>query len=118
MIELAAGALKNAVGLVQDLEVDSNRMRVNITRANDLVMAEAALFALATHMTRSEARAIVERACEEAVNENKPLVGVVRSLMPINLKDKVDWKALAEPGNYLGENNRLINAVLAQRRSS
>ncbi len=115
MTELTAGALKNAVSLVQDLEVDVDRMRANIAHANDLIMAEATVLTLANHMPRSEARALVERACEEATNENRPLVNVVRSLMPSNVKGKVDWKALAEPGNYLGENNRMINAVLAQR---
>lgn len=117
MIELAAGALRNAVQLAQDLDVDAERMRANISRANDLIMAEACVFALARYVSRSEARALVELACERAVGADKPLVEVVRSVTPSKVKDKVDWKQLAEPGNYLGENNRLINAVLTHREN-
>ena len=44
MIMLTGGALKHAGYLAKNLQVDQGKMRENITRADDVILAEAAVF--------------------------------------------------------------------------
>ena len=78
MIMLTGGALKHAAYLAENLQVDAAAMRANITRANDVILAEAAVFALAKAMPRPQAEELVKKACAIACRENQPLIEVVK----------------------------------------
>ncbi len=80
MITLTGGALKHAVYLAKNLQVDAAAMRANISSANDVILAEAAVFALANAMPRPQAEELVKKACVIAVAENKPLIEIVRAI--------------------------------------
>ena len=113
MVALAGGALKHAVYLAKNLQVDAQAMRANIARADDVILAEAAVFALAKALPRQKVEELVKKACAAAVAENKPLIGVVRRLAQGEVaEDAVDWQALARPENYLGESEKMIDLVL------
>ena len=113
MIVLTGGALKHAHYLAKNLQVDQGKMRENITRADDVILAEAAVFALAKAMPRAKADELVKKACGIAVSEGKPLIDVVRNLAKSIIPDEtVDWQALAAPENYLGETAKIIDRVL------
>jgi 3-carboxy-cis,cis-muconate cycloisomerase len=113
MVLLTGGALKHAIYLAKHLQVDTAAMRANIARANDVILAESAVFALAGVMSRPRAEELIKKACAIAVAENKPLIEVVKKLSNTSLrKGEVDWKALAEPNNYLGETKKFISQVL------
>lgn len=113
MMLLTGGALKHALYLAQSMQVDAAAMRANITRANDLVLAEAAVFALAKAMRRAEAEELVKKACGAAVKENRPLIEVVKRLAGGTVAAGViDWLALAQPENYIGETEKIIDTVL------
>ena len=117
MIMLTGGALKHAVYLAENLQVDAAAMSANIANANDVILAEAAVFALAHTMPRPQAEALVKNACVTAVAENTPLVEVVRRLVGDSIPTgAVDWQALARPENYLGEAANFIDAVLQQAK--
>ena len=109
MVLLTSGALKHAVFLAENLQVDDTAMRENLTRANDVVLAEAMVFALSQDMPRPKAEELVKKACGIAMSDGRPLVDVVRKLAG---DTAIDWKALAEPGNYLGETQKIIDRVL------
>ena len=118
MIVLTGGALKHALYLAKNLQVDPGKMRENITRADDVILAEAAVFALAKTMPRAKADELVKRACDMAVSQRKPLIGIVRNLAAnIIADDTVDWQALAAPENYLGETEKIIDRVLKSANS-
>jgi 3-carboxy-cis,cis-muconate cycloisomerase len=118
MIVLTGGALKHAHYLAKNLQVDQGKMRENITRADDVILAEAAVFALANTMPRAEADELVKKACGIAVSEGKPLIEIVRNLAASMIADDtVDWQALAAPENYLGETQRIIDRVLKSASS-
>ena len=118
MIVLTGGALKHALYLAKNLQVDPGKMRENITRADDVILAEAAVFALAKTMPRAKADELVKRACGIAVSQRKPLIGIVRNLAAnIISDDTVDWQALAAPENYLGETEKIIDRVLKSANS-
>jgi 3-carboxy-cis,cis-muconate cycloisomerase len=113
MLMLTGGALKHALYLAQNLQVDEAKMRENIHRANDVILAEAAVFALAQAMPRAEADELVKRACAVALSEGKPLVEVVKNLATGTIPaGAIDWQALAAPENYLGETDKIIDRAL------
>ena len=117
MIMLTGGALKHAVYLAENLQVDSAAMSANIANANDVILAEAAVFALSQVMPRGRAEELVKNACAVAVAENQPLIEVVRRLVGDSIPTgTIDWQALAKPENYLGEAANFIDAVLQQAK--
>ena len=113
MVMLTGGALKHAAYLAENLQVDDAAMRANIARANDVILAEAAVFALAKAIPRPQAEELVKKACVIAVSENKPLIETVEKLAGDSFREgEVDWQALAKPDNYLGESDEIIDRVL------
>jgi len=113
MIALTGGALKHGAYLAKNLQVDKKAMRANITRANDVILAEAAVFALAKAMPRPTAEELVKKACGVAVSEDRPLIEVVEGLAGDSIKKgSIEWPALAKPENYLGESEKIIDQVL------
>ena len=113
MILLTGAALKHALYLAGNLQVDAAKMRENLTRANDVVLAEAVVFALSNHMPRPEAHETVKAACKIAAAEGKCLVDVVRDLAGNTIPaGAIDWNRLADPANYLGATQKMIDRVL------
>jgi len=117
MISLTGGAVKHGAYLAKNLQVDPAAMRANMARANDVALAEAAVFALANVMPRSKAEELVKKACVVADAENKPLIETVKGLAGDAVKKgEVDWQTLAKPECYLGETEKLIDRVLHQAK--
>jgi 3-carboxy-cis,cis-muconate cycloisomerase len=115
MIQLTGGALKNALFLAQNLKVNEAGMRQNLERSNYLVLAEAAVQALAAEIPRTEAHTLVKQACGIAAAGNRPLIDVVRQKFgEIAPQNEIDWEALAQPENYLGQADYFIDRVLGQ----
>ena len=118
MIQLAGGALKNALFLAENFKVHAAGMRQNLERSNYLVLAEAAVQALAADIPRTAAHSLVKQACGVAAAENRPLIDVVRQkYTEIAPQNDIDWAALAKPENYLGQADYFIDRVREQVRS-
>ena len=111
MMMLTGGALKHGVYLAKNLQVDDTAMRANIADANDVVLAEAAVFALANWMPRAKAEELVKNACAKAMSQAKLLIDVVKETVAVP-DGTVDWQELADPANYLGEAEKIIDRVL------
>lgn len=117
MILLTGGALKHGLYLAKNLQVDAAAMRANISRGHDLTLAEAAVFALSKAMDRAAAEELVKRACGVALAEDKPLIEIVRRLAEGRIAGgAVDWQKLAQPENYLGQAEQMVDAVLKDAR--
>ncbi len=117
MLLLTGGALKHGADLAKNLQVDAQAMAANIARANDVSLAEAAVFVLAKALARPEAEELVKKACAIAVSENKPLIDVVKKMAGGSVKkDEIDWQALARPENYLGATEDFIDEVLEKAK--
>jgi len=113
MMLLTSGALKHAGYLASHLQADGKAMRANIAQGNHLILAEAAVFALAQAMPKSKAEELVKKACGVAVSEGKSLVVVVQELSAGEVASgSIDWQALAQPENYLGAANEILDRVL------
>src|SRR5215467_216160 len=112
MIVLTGSALNHALYLAKNLQIDEVKMRENIMRAGDVILAEAMVFALAKAMPGGKADELVKRACSIAASGGKSLIEVVRHLARATIPDEaVDWQALAAPENYLGETEKIIDRV-------
>jgi 3-carboxy-cis,cis-muconate cycloisomerase len=105
-------ALNHAVEVMGALDVDAARMLANLDASNGLILAEAAAFALAAHMPRHEAQALVKDACVEVVRSGRPLPEVLAD----RTDAAVDWSAVADPANYLGAADQIIDRILARLR--
>ncbi|WP_282608722.1 3-carboxy-cis,cis-muconate cycloisomerase [Pelagibius sp. Alg239-R121] len=108
MAVCTAVSLKHGLYLAENLEVDAVRMRANLDRSNGLLLAEAATFALAEHMPRPEAQALVKESCGAALASGRHLMDLLaeRSDAP------VDWAKVRDPANYLGVTGELIDRVI------
>lgn len=111
MAVATGAALKHAITVVETQQVDAARMRVNLDASNGLILAEAASFALSLHMPRSEAQALVKQACLEVAKTGRPLMEILAG----RTDAPVDWNSVADPANYLGSANELIDRILARR---
>ncbi len=113
MILLTGGALKNAVFLAGNLKVNEAVMRENLAGSSDLVLAEAAVQALSAEISRTQAHALVKQACGVAAAEGRSLIDVVRQQFDETApQNQIDWEALAQPENYLGQSEQFIDRVL------
>jgi 3-carboxy-cis,cis-muconate cycloisomerase len=112
----AAAALRE---LLDELEIDADRMRGNLHAGGALLMTESVAGALGDRIGRSAAQQLVERAARRAMNERRPLrevllelPAVVEELGPAGLED-----ALA-PEQYLGVADKLIDRALAAHQAA
>jgi 3-carboxy-cis,cis-muconate cycloisomerase len=74
---LVAGALAQMQHVAQGLTVDPGRMAENLDRALGLERSEALALALARHIGRRQAQAIVAAACRQAVEQGRQLREVI-----------------------------------------
>jgi 3-carboxy-cis,cis-muconate cycloisomerase len=106
-----AAALRHAATMFAHIAPDTARMRANLDTSNGVILAEAAVFALASHMPRDEAQALVTAACQEVSASGRPLGPVLadRTALPI------DWPSVLDPENYLGAADALITRALSAK---
>jgi 3-carboxy-cis,cis-muconate cycloisomerase len=109
----SAGAVEHARAIVEDLEVDPDRMRSNLDAGGGLLMAEALVTALVSHVGRDEAFRLVARASQRAAHDGIPLRSAAQA-------DEAIREALApqgvdaalEPASYLGSAEQFVARAL------
>ena len=114
MLASTGAALRQAQLIADGFVVDAERMRANLADGHGLIMAEALSFALAEHMPRPQAQALVKDCCRQALAEGRPLIEV----MTLATDAPVDWDAAADPVNYLGDADAFIDRVLASAQAN
>lgn len=112
---LSAGALEHAAALVQGLTVDAARMRRGLALHEGLIMAEAVMMALAEKIGRDAAHHAVQKACDRAIEQKRPLVDVLAEDGAVAPHlDRAALERLTDPASYLGEADGVIDRVLAR----
>lgn len=109
MVLATGAALRLAGDTLAGLTVDAGRMRANLGLDTGLILAEAVTTALAAHLGKVEAQALVRQACLDAPATGRSIVDLLRD----RTGAPVDWDAVAEPANYLGAADGIIDRVLA-----
>lgn len=113
---LAHGALARTLEIAAGFETNAVRMAANLKMSRGLNMAEAVVFALAEHVGRKDAVAIVEEACRLAVAENRELAAVLAEDQRVTkAMSRKEIEASVDPEKYLGATAEWIDAVLAAR---
>jgi 3-carboxy-cis,cis-muconate cycloisomerase len=116
---LAEGALARTSEIVAGLEVDAERMTANLKLKRGLILAESVVFALAEHMGRQEALAIVEEGCQRAIDERADLAAILAedSRVTKNLSCE-EISSRLDPNKYLGSATEWMEAVLLAHKES
>ena len=114
LLLVTSGALAAIVDIAEGLEVDVERMRVNLDATGGLIMAEAVTFALAEKIGKSEAHRLIEEACKKAVADKQHLRDVLSAEPKITSHLGAEQLAkLFEPMAYQGISQTLIDRLLA-----
>jgi 3-carboxy-cis,cis-muconate cycloisomerase len=111
---VTSGALAAIVELAEGLEVDVERMRLNLDATHGLIMAEAVTMALAETIGKSDAHHLIEAASRKAVAEKVHLRQVLTRDSKVTVLLSADRIAeLFEPMAYQGVSQALIDRLLA-----
>ncbi|MGN6114968.1 MAG: 3-carboxy-cis,cis-muconate cycloisomerase [Nitrobacter sp.] len=111
---VTSGALAAIVDIAEGLEVDAERMRANLDTTHGLIMAEAATFALAEKIGKSDAHHLLEAASKTAVAEKKHLRDVLTADPRVTAHlDAGRIAKLFDPMSYQGVSQALIDRLLA-----
>jgi 3-carboxy-cis,cis-muconate cycloisomerase len=114
-IIIAAGtALSQAVDMVPDLKINTDRMTANLDLSRGAMLAEAATFALADHVGRDAADKLVKQAIAAAMQNGSNLFDELPKLTDA----AVDWDHVRTPANYIGQADAFIDRVLSTARRS
>lgn len=109
LIATTGAALLRCDEMLASLRVDAARMLANLEATHGLVLAEAASFALAAHMSRAEANALVKKAVEAAMGSGRHLFDHLAEIAPAG----VDWAKMRQDGAGLGPARALLERLLA-----
>ncbi len=118
IFNLCSGSLAKMIDVLSGLEVDATRMASNLELTNGLIFAESVSMALATHLGRAGAHALVERASRLAIESKKHLRDVLMEDAELKrLLSKAEIATLFDPAGYLGMTRQSIDHVLARSAS-
>ena len=116
---LTAGALAQAIAIVEGLRVDPTGMAANLDLTHGLILAEAIATELGKKLGKADAHAIVEEASAQAIAARRPLGDVLAAdaRVAAHLSAR-EIERLLDPRNYLGLTKQLIDRALAGRRGN
>jgi 3-carboxy-cis,cis-muconate cycloisomerase len=110
---LAAGALKQAVFVLEGLEVHADGMKKNLDLTHGLIVAEAVMMGLAPKLGRDRAHDLVYELCHKAGNEGTPLSVLLQQNKETSSQLGADEiKKLTDPSGYLGVAGTMVDRVL------
>ncbi|AFK02725.1 3-carboxy-cis,cis-muconate cycloisomerase [Emticicia oligotrophica DSM 17448] len=105
---LTAGSIERAIELMESLEVDRQRMLLNLELTKGLIYAENVSLALATKIGKINAHELVEKACKSAISQQKHLKEILEEM---NI-DLPNLEALFKPENSIGNSLEMIDEIL------
>jgi 3-carboxy-cis,cis-muconate cycloisomerase len=114
LVKLCAGALANMADTLAGLNVDADRMRANVDALHGLPMTEMLSLALAPHLGRAEAFALVEKAARDVGATGRSLSDVVKADAAASVLTGDEIDHILDPLNALGATQAFIESALAQ----
>ena len=117
LLRLTGSSAAIARELLVGLEVDPEKMRLDMDTTGGLVMSESVAAALAPSLGRSDAQELVERAARRSVESGRGFREVLLELPEVSEGLGADGLAAAlDPAAYLGVTAALIDRALAGHR--
>ena len=96
------GALQHASASAEGMVIDAARMRRNLAVTGGLIVAEAVMMGMASHIGRGEAHHVVRHACDAALAETIPLANALaREPAVASRLDRSAIERLTDPAHYL-----------------
>ncbi|MCQ9392306.1 3-carboxy-cis,cis-muconate cycloisomerase [Pseudomonas viridiflava] len=112
---LVSGSLQQALQVVPGLQVDAERMRVNLESTRGLVLAEAVSIALAQRIGRDAAHHLIEQSCRQAVEQGVHLRQVLGENPEVTEQlSSEELDRLLDPAHYLGQARRWVERAVAE----
>lgn len=112
---LLAGALAQSRFVIEGLEVDAKRMRVNLDMTHGLVVSEAVMMGLAPYIGREYAHDLVYDICRVAIKEERPLLDLLAENAEITKHvNRQQLAVMCDPAAYLGQSGVMVDRVLAR----
>jgi 3-carboxy-cis,cis-muconate cycloisomerase len=108
IITATGAALAQAVDMLPDLKINTDRMAQNLELSRGAMLAEAATFALADHLGRDAADKLVKDAIAKSAENASNLFDELPKLTDA----PVDWAYIRNPVNYIGQADVFIDRVL------
>ncbi|MBI6666541.1 3-carboxy-cis,cis-muconate cycloisomerase [Pseudomonas syringae] len=112
---LVSGSLQQALQVIPGLQVDAERMAINLQSTKGLGLAEAVSIALAQRIGRDAAHHLVEQCCRRAVEQGDHLRQVLGETPQISEQfssDELD--RLLDPAHYLGQARHWVERAVAE----
>jgi len=112
---LLSGALKHARNVLEQLDVDAEKMRRNLAADGGVLMAEAVMMGLAPKIGRNKAHDMVYGASSQARESGVTLREALLSdteIMHHLSEEEIDF--LIDPTNYTGSAGIMVDAVLSR----
>ncbi|MEM7799787.1 MAG: 3-carboxy-cis,cis-muconate cycloisomerase [Chloroflexota bacterium] len=109
MFILTGNALQKGLFLSENIVINQARMSQNVANSWGTMLAEKYSFVLAKKLGRSKAKAHMKTASEQAIQESKPLIEILKESEP-----EIDWESVGGEETYLGETQRFIDALLSE----
>ncbi|WP_445379961.1 3-carboxy-cis,cis-muconate cycloisomerase [Pseudomonas syringae] len=112
---LVSGSLQQALQVIPGLQVDAERMAINLQSTKGLVLAEAVSIALAQRIGRDAAHHLVEQCCRRAVEQSAHLRQVLGETPQVSEQfssDELD--RLLDPAHYLGQARHWVERAVAE----
>ncbi|KEF60556.1 3-carboxy-cis,cis-muconate cycloisomerase [Exophiala aquamarina CBS 119918] len=112
---LCVGALHQMKLALDGLVVNTKSMQRNLHSTRGLIVGEAVMMGLAPFLGRQKAHDLVYEACKMAIENDRPLLDVLKSDSSL-LKDLPEDKlaSLCDPLNYLGASQIMVDDVLLE----
>ena len=119
IFRLTAGALHQIATIVPDLEIDVASMRQNLDATRGLIFAEAVSMALAAHVGKSAADALLKEAIEKVRAPGEHLHEVLaQNPAVIGHLSAEELDRLFAPENYLGLAGLWVDRVIEASRKT
>jgi 3-carboxy-cis,cis-muconate cycloisomerase len=117
IFRLTAGALHQMATIVPHLEIDTAQMSRNLDATHGLIFAEAITMAMAAHIGKSAAHALVDEASKQARESGKHLREVLAENPKVTQQlNSAELDRLFDPKNYLGASGDWVDRVIDASR--
>jgi 3-carboxy-cis,cis-muconate cycloisomerase len=111
MMNNSGTALKHAHTIAKNMEINTLAMKRNLEFTNGLIFSEAATFILSKKIAKSEAKKIIEKACERVVLEQKSMIVILQQLTP---DLQINWAEELQMDKHLGISKEISNDILSK----
>ena len=115
LVDLASRSAAAMAAVLPHLVVHEHRMRANLDADGGVARAEGLVTALAPHLGRGDALALVEGVCATAVAQQRPLAEVAAAEpLILGLLDAAAIDRALAPGSVTGSSRIFVDRVLAR----